>query len=117
MNPLSELTKTLFEVTEGIDSLNEVDKKKRGTLGKLTLASGQMIGNSLGTKAGIYIAASYAISKEVYALITAHQVYSIPLIILETLAIIGASSLTGRRLGHYVTNRTLNFVESLSDRR
>jgi hypothetical protein len=113
MDPLSELTKTLFEVSEGIDSLNEVDKKKRGILGKLTLTSGQMIGNSLGTKAGMYIATSYAISKEVYTLITVHQIYPIASIVLESLAIVGTLSLTGRRLGRYVTNRTLKFFESL----
>jgi hypothetical protein len=96
-----------------LDALYHDGKRKRGTLGKITLASGQMIGNSLGTKAGMYAALGYAVSKEIYTLITTQQLHPITSVVLEALAIIGTLSLAGRRLGYYATDKTLGFVESL----
>ncbi|MHA1744068.1 MAG: hypothetical protein ACTSV6_07440 [Candidatus Heimdallarchaeota archaeon] len=93
-----------------IEELYEISaqKKKRGSLGKLFVTGGKLIGGGMGCVAGSVAGAVYVGSKEILSLMTTQQIYPLHSAAVEYLSIVGILSLTGTLAGYYLSGKILD---------
>lgn len=79
--------------------------KKKNWIYDLTSSAAKAGGAGIGARLGTYAAISYAIGKEVYNVVVSSQIYPLPSLALESLALIGSCALLGRGAVGYLLKR------------
>jgi len=79
--------------------------KKKNWIYGLASSAAKTGGAGIGARLGTYAAISYAIGKEVYSIVMSSQIYPIPGLALESLALIGSCALLGRGTVGYLLRR------------
>jgi hypothetical protein len=79
--------------------------KRKNWIYDLASSAAKTGGAGIGARLGTYAAVSYAVGKEVYTIVMSSQIYPLPSLALESLALVGSCALLGRGAVGYLLKR------------